>query len=81
MRVAFSNNRKARGLTYDEVAERSGVARRTVQRLETGERQGTLITWFYLARAVDMHLYTLVRELEEAEDDTPAGASGSAALV
>ena len=70
MRIAFSTTRKAERLSYEEVAERSGVARRTVQRLENGEREGNLKTWFHLANAVGLQLPDLVLSLyAQAEND------------
>ena len=71
MRIAFSSTRKAGRLTYEDVAERSGVARRTIQRLETGEREGNLLTWFHLANAVGLQFPDLVVFLyqERLEDD------------
>ncbi|ROS56579.1 helix-turn-helix transcriptional regulator [Frigoribacterium sp. PhB118] len=67
MRLAFSRKRKVEGLSYDVVAERSGIARRTVQRLENGEREGQLRTWFHLANAVDLSFEDLVRHLYEGD--------------
>ena len=80
MRLAFSQKRKAQGLSYDAVAERSGIARRTVQRLENGEREGQLRTWFYLAQAIDLKIETLVRSLNDPsshiQDEGDADADG-----
>lgn len=73
MRIAFSTKRKAGRLTYEDVAEKSGIARRTVQRLETGEREGNLKTWFYLANAVDLQFSTLVSSLYD--EPAPDGES------
>jgi putative transcriptional regulator len=81
MRLAFSQRRKAQGLSYEAVAERSGIARRTVQRLENGEREGQLRTWFYLAQAVDLKIETLVKSLNvplpENQVELRTGADGN----
>ncbi|TWX34138.1 helix-turn-helix transcriptional regulator [Frigoribacterium sp. ACAM 257] len=69
MRLAFSTRRKSEGLTYDVVAERSGIARRTVQRLENGEREGNIKTWFHLANAVGIDLPRLSKSLYEIPID------------
>jgi transcriptional regulator with XRE-family HTH domain len=55
------------GLSFEAVAERSGVSTRSVQRLENGEREGHLSTWFRLAGAVDLHLDALVSYLYEVD--------------
>ena len=73
MRLTFSVRRKSEGLSYEVVAERSGIARRTVQRLENGEREGNLKTWFHLANAVGLDLPELSRALYAASSE-PAGA-------
>lgn len=69
MRLAFSTRRKSEGLTYDVVAERSGIARRTVQRLENGEREGNIKTWFHLANAVGLGLPELSKSLYDIAID------------
>jgi putative transcriptional regulator len=71
MRLSFSTRRKSEGLSYDLVAERSGIARRTVQRLENGEREGNLKSWFHLANAVGMDLPELTRALYGGEGGGP----------
>jgi putative transcriptional regulator len=73
MRLAFSTRRKSEGLTYDVVAERSGIARRTVQRLENGEREGNLKTWFHLANAVGLDLPKLSKSLYDIAIDASNG--------
>ncbi len=44
--------RSERGLTFEQLAEASGLSRRGVIALETGERGGTVTTWFRVARAL-----------------------------
>lgn len=45
--------RADKGLTYEELAEASGLSRRGVIALETGERVGTVATWHKVAQALD----------------------------
>lgn len=44
--------RADRGLTYEQLAEASGLSRRGVIALETGERGGAVTTWYKVARAL-----------------------------
>lgn len=44
--------RAEQGLTYEQLAEASGLSRRGVIALETGERGGTVATWFKVSRAL-----------------------------
>jgi putative transcriptional regulator len=45
--------RAARRWTYDELAERSGLSRRTLIDLELGRTIGSLQSWHALAHALD----------------------------
>ena len=51
--------RKAAGLTQAELAERAGLSRMTVQRLEGGNLDPRLSTLQQLARALDMELHAV----------------------
>ncbi|HBS09591.1 MAG TPA: XRE family transcriptional regulator [Microbacterium sp.] len=44
--------RAERGLTYEQLAEASGLSRRGVISLERAERMGTVATWVRIARAL-----------------------------
>nr|WP_237270316.1 helix-turn-helix transcriptional regulator [Streptomyces caniscabiei] len=44
--------RAARGWSYDELAARSGLARRTLIEIEQGRTIGTLKSWHALAHAL-----------------------------
>ncbi|MFJ8054024.1 helix-turn-helix transcriptional regulator [Streptomyces luteogriseus] len=56
LRLELARLRAARGWTYDELAARSGLARRTVIEIEQGRTIGTLKTWHALAHALDTPL-------------------------
>ncbi|MCU1526012.1 MAG: Transcriptional regulator [Microbacteriaceae bacterium] len=46
--------RKASGLTYEQLAEATGLSRRGVIALERGERNGNVGSWFKVAKALGM---------------------------
>lgn len=52
LRRALSRLRDERGLTYDELAELSGVARSVLVTVETGSAQASLRTWHAIAHAL-----------------------------
>ncbi|MEV7737835.1 helix-turn-helix domain-containing protein [Streptomyces canus] len=52
LRLELARLRAARGWSYDELAARSGLARRTVIEIEQGRTVGTLKTWHALAHAL-----------------------------
>ncbi|MGW0945910.1 helix-turn-helix transcriptional regulator [Streptomyces sp. NPDC002623] len=75
LRLELGRLRAERGWSYDELAARSGLARRTVIEIEQGRTIGTLRTWHALAHALDTpfdHLFATLCH----EHDLP-GADGS----
>ncbi|WP_292766878.1 helix-turn-helix transcriptional regulator [Microbacterium sp. UBA3486] len=60
LRLIFNDRRDAAGFTYDELAERSGLARQTLLNLASGKYHGDLRTWMLLARAFEVDLDTLL---------------------
>ncbi|MGC0344377.1 helix-turn-helix transcriptional regulator [Streptomyces sp. SLBN-8D4] len=75
LRVTLARLRGERGWTFDELAERSGLARRTLIDLEHGRAAGTITTWHALAHALDVSIEELLGTL--CEDHTPAGSKDS----
>lgn len=65
LRVAAISLRTAKGLTVDDVHERSGIARSVLFRIENGTSAGSLTTWYRIARTLDVSLSDLVRSLEQ----------------
>lgn len=63
LRLELSRLRAERGWTYDDLAERSGLARRTLIELEQGRSIGSLTTWHALAHALGAPLSGLVDTL------------------
>jgi transcriptional regulator with XRE-family HTH domain len=68
LRRELSRLRHARGLTYDELAERSGVARSVLVTVETGAAQASLRTWHAIAHALGIRFADL---MAHACDDHP----------
>lgn len=66
----FARLRKERGLTQEQLAERSGFSQQYLSDLERGRRNPTVITLYELAQALGVSHVDLV-----APD---AGASGAA---
>ncbi|MFF0746396.1 helix-turn-helix transcriptional regulator [Streptomyces sp. NPDC004111] len=63
LRVEVARLRNARGWTFDELAERSGLSRRTLIDLEHGRTTGTVTTWHALAHALDVPVRQLLDTL------------------
>ncbi|MBA8980264.1 helix-turn-helix domain-containing protein [Streptomyces sp. SID7804] len=68
LRLELARLRAARGWTYDELAARSGLARRTLIEIEQGRTIGTLKTWHALAHALDTPLDELFGALCRGHD-------------
>ncbi|MCM8554274.1 helix-turn-helix transcriptional regulator [Streptomyces albidoflavus] len=73
LRLELTRLRADRGWTYDELAGRTGLARRTVIDLEHGRTTGSITTWHTLAHAFDVPLEQLLGAL--CADHTPPGRS------
>ena len=61
--LALARLRSERGWSYDELAERSGVSRRTLIEMEHGQSNGRLESWFRIAEAFGVPLGDLVSVL------------------
>ncbi|MFI5534130.1 helix-turn-helix transcriptional regulator [Kitasatospora sp. NPDC051853] len=72
LRTELARLRADRGWTYDQLAERSGLSRRTVIEIEQGRTIGTLATWHALAHAFDVSVGALADKL--CEGHAPPGA-------
>lgn len=51
LRLRLSQERGKRGWSYDVLAERTGLARRTLINLETDKTTGTVDSWYKVAQA------------------------------
>lgn len=63
LRLELSRHRASRGWTYDELAERSGVTRRTLIAMETGTTNGRVDSWFRVAQAFGLEVGELLKTL------------------
>ena len=66
--------RAERGWSYDDLAERSGLSRRTLIEIEQGRTIGTLATWHALAHAFAVPFGTLAQVLCEGHQPPPPAA-------
>jgi putative transcriptional regulator len=57
--------REQRGITYEELAEASGLSRRGVISLERGERSGNVRSWFRIANALGVRFSEFVAALDQ----------------
>ncbi|KGJ02313.1 XRE family transcriptional regulator [Paracoccus versutus] len=62
----FARLRQERGLTQEQVEERSGFSQQYISGLERGHRNPTVITLYELAQALGVSHVELVRPPEEA---------------
>nr|WP_107908937.1 helix-turn-helix transcriptional regulator [Streptomyces chartreusis] len=76
LRLELGRLRAERGWSYDALASRSGLARRTVIEIEQGRTVGTLKTWHALAHALDTPFDALFATLCH-EHDLPGAADRS----
>ncbi|ATW46703.1 helix-turn-helix transcriptional regulator [Streptomyces peucetius] len=65
LHLELARLRGERGWTYDELARRSGLSRRTLIEIEQGRTIGSITTWHTLAHALDVPLEQLFRALCE----------------
>jgi transcriptional regulator with XRE-family HTH domain len=72
LRLELSRLRAARGWSYDELAARTGLSRRTLIEIEQGRTVGNLVTWHALAHALNTPFDQLVGALCEGHE--PAGS-------
>lgn len=69
LRAIFVRRRAEAGLTYDQLAERSGLSRQTLLNLAGGKVKGDLRTWMLLARAFGTDLDALLAPTWSDEDE------------
>lgn len=63
LRFYLARLRRERRLTLEQLAEKSGLARRTLVQLESGASKGTLETWFKVAEGLDIEIGKVVSAL------------------
>lgn len=60
LRQVFNVQRERSGMTYDDLAEASGISRRTLLHISSGKYVGDLRTWVVLARVWQVSLDELL---------------------
>ena len=63
----FARLRKARGLTQEEIEERSGFSQQYLSDLERGRRNPTVVTLYELAQALEVSHVELVAPDDAAD--------------
>lgn len=56
---------QSQGLTQKELADRTGLSVSMISCLVSGERSGTLTTWFKIAGALNVKIDDLIYVMEE----------------
>ncbi len=64
--------RKDKGLSLDELAERSGLAKATLSKIENGKTSGTMKTHLKIAQGLGISLGELYLEIEQEEKEAQA---------
>ena len=72
LRRELARLRADRGWSYDHLAERSGLSRRTLIEIEQGRTIGTLATWHALAHAFGIPVATLTDALCDGHEPPAA---------
>lgn len=60
LRTVFNVQRDKSGMTYDDLAEASGISRRTLLNISSGKYVGDLKTWVVLAKVWGVSLDDLI---------------------
>ncbi len=71
LRLELARLRAEHGWSYDQLAERSGLSRRTLIEIEQGRTVGTLATVHALAHALNVPVATLTATLCEGHEPPP----------
>lgn len=61
----FARLRQAKGLTQEQVEERSGFSQQYLSSLERGMRNPTIITIYEIAQALEVDYVDLIRPIEQ----------------
>lgn len=64
----FKDHRARSGMSYDVLANRTGLTRGTLMNLATGRYRGDMRTWLLLARAWDLPLDELLAPVWDEQD-------------
>jgi len=62
--AALRARRAEAQMTYEELAERTGMSRRSVIDYEHGRTRGTLLHWYRISAALNVRFSELMRSLD-----------------
>lgn len=65
LRAEFRRLRRDSGLTYDALAEKTGVSRRTLISIENGQSNGSVESWYHISRALGTNLADMMTMLDK----------------
>jgi putative transcriptional regulator len=66
LRHELSIERNLQGLTYDDLAQASGVSRRTLVSIESGASRGSVESWLHICDALGTTFAKFVTAAEES---------------
>lgn len=78
LREVFNAARAASGLTFEQLAEASGVSRQTLLRLSAGQARGEVVTWMRLSIAFQVSMDELLGPVFVDEPSGVAPGAGDA---
>jgi putative transcriptional regulator len=64
LRLEMSMKRAEHGLTYEALARKSGVSRRTIISIETGSSRGSLDSWMRICGALECDFGAFLQKLK-----------------
>ncbi|MDR1513077.1 MAG: helix-turn-helix transcriptional regulator [Propionibacteriaceae bacterium] len=67
LRLIFNRRREDAGMTFEQLAEASGLSRQTLLNILAGRYLGDLRTWLKLSRAFGVGLDVLLAEVWETD--------------
>ncbi|MDG1286679.1 MAG: helix-turn-helix transcriptional regulator [Rickettsiales bacterium] len=61
---ALKAERASRGLSHEKIAEKAGISRQTLGKIESGKTNPTMLTMFKIVGAMDMTLEEFVGKMK-----------------
>lgn len=62
----LSDARKAKGLSHESLANKSGITRPAISHIENGNRKPSMLICLKIANALDLKLSALLKKAEES---------------
>lgn len=63
LRLILNRHREASGMTFEQLAERSGLSRQTLLNISAGRNYGDLRTWLKLSSAFEQSLDAMLSDV------------------